>query len=225
MTDFLGVFRIWGVFALFLMLFVACAAKPKPPILTADNRVLKSILILPPIVDGSVDFDGAGVVSAAAMAPLSDLGYYFLPPSIVAHTFRQNGIFEGAQILNVPLSRLSEIFGLDSALFLTINNYGDKYFVVAQHTTISLSARLIDLKSGAILWKNHATRTIDSGADLSISGLLSAALSQITSHLSKKKVALANFATYELLQDLPVGALYPPDPEKAAQISQKSENF
>ena len=57
----------------------------------------------------------------------------------------------------VPIAKLHEIFGADAALYMTIEEYGTSYVVLSSETIVRVSATLVDLRSGTVLWQDNAT--------------------------------------------------------------------
>ena len=89
----------------------------------------RSILILPPINE-SVEVAGETAVLSSLVRPVAEAGYYVMPTTLVSETFKQNGYTQSAEIHKLPLNKLDEIFGADAILYVTIKQYGQKYFVV-----------------------------------------------------------------------------------------------
>src|SRR3546814_13843318 len=88
--------------------------------------------------------------------PLAEAGYYVLPVTLVTETFRQNGLDNAEDIQAVAAEKLREIFGADAALYVEIQSYGTSYLVVKSDTVVEVSARLVDLRDGQLLWQGSA---------------------------------------------------------------------
>ena len=115
-----------------------------------------SILVLPPI-NNTTEVLAPYSVMAQVIAPISEAGFYTLPVALVEQTFRNNGLTVANDIHALPKEKLHEIFGADTALYLDIHEYGTSYIIISSDTVVSISARLVDLKTGNVLWQKSAT--------------------------------------------------------------------
>lgn len=146
-----------------------------------------SILVLPPI-NHSVDVKARDVYLSTVTRPLAEEGYYVFPVWLVDHYLRANGETNGTQIQAIKLSKLNSVFHPDAVLYTTINHFGQKYQILQSVLVVDVTSRLVDAKTGALLWKGSIDYAYDpnQGADSSLLAMLiSAALSQM---LSKESV-------------------------------------
>lgn len=120
-----------------------------------------SILVLPP-VNNSPEVQATESMYSTLTYPLAEAGYYVLPVSLVSETFKHNGLTNAADIHNVSPQKLREIFGADAALYMTVEQYGSSYQVLKSVTTVSATAKLMDLRTNALLWDGKAT-VVDDG--------------------------------------------------------------
>src|SRR5689334_10934360 len=108
-----------------------------------------SILVLPPLNE-SPEVNASYSLLSQVTLPLAESGYYVLPVTLVDETFRQNGLHHAAEMHQVTLQKLREIFGADAALYINIKQYGTSYVVISSETRVTAEARLIDLKTEQI---------------------------------------------------------------------------
>ena len=80
-----------------------------------------------------------------------------LPVAVTEETFRHNGIISAQDAQELPVAKLREIFGADAALYLDVRQYGSVYAVLKSETKVTLTARLVDLRTGDQLWSGEAT--------------------------------------------------------------------
>ena len=183
--------------AILAIFFTGCSVKePEPYDYSAFlQKKPRSILVLMPTND-STDVTGSAAVLANAVAPLSEVGYYVFPVTLVNDTFKQNGITEPGEIAAVPLNKLDKIFHADSVLYINIKEYGTSYAVISSSTKVVLEAKLIDIKSGAKLWEGTATVIEDSSSGQSslLGMLVSAVISQVANTISDRSYDLAAMA-------------------------------
>lgn len=137
-----------------------------------------------------------------------------LPVAVTEETFRHNGIISAQDAQELPVAKLREIFGADAALYLDVRQYGSVYAVLKSETKVTLTARLVDLRTGDQLWSGEATassaETKSSNSSL-VGMLVSALIDQIVDSLSDRSVQIAEIANGRLLYaGRPGGLLHGP---------------
>jgi len=149
----------WGrpVATLVVIAALGACTTPSPYDYTAfkQNRPA-SMLVLPPVNETPDVTATYGVLSQVTL-PLAEAGYYVLPVSLMDETFRQNGLNDPAEIHDVSPRRLREIFGADAAVYIKVTQYGTGYRVIASETRVTAQARIVDLRTGQLLWQGGAT--------------------------------------------------------------------
>ena len=198
------------------VLSVGCATHPATPYdysaFEASNP--HSILVLPP-VNNSPDVKATFGVYAQVTHPLAEAGYYVLPVAVVNETFKQNGLTSATDIQNVDPKKLQQIFGADAALYLTVTQYGSTYNVISSIVTVGAEAKLVDLRTGALLWNNKVL-VVDNGNQGNSGGgivgaLVKIAVTQILNSTLDKAYIVAQTANERLLAGGQVnGLLYGP---------------
>lgn len=144
---------------LVLSLLGGCAARAPTYDYSAFMKARPaSLLVMPPISE-SPDIKASPAVWAQATRPLAEAGYYVLPVTLVDETFRQNGIETPNDAQDIPYPKLHEFFGADAAVYIKVTRYGTSYVVVATETRVEAEARIIDLRSGELLWQGKAVAT------------------------------------------------------------------
>ena len=94
-----------------------CAAPKKTDYTAFRQAKPASILVLPPLNE-SPDVNATFSVLAQATYPLAEAGYYVMPVTLVAETFHQNGLSNPPEMHAVAPTKLKEIFGADTALYI-----------------------------------------------------------------------------------------------------------
>jgi hypothetical protein len=122
----------------------------------------KSILILPPI-NQSPDIQASNGILATATFPVAEDGFYVFPVAMVTQTFKENGVTSPDEIQQLPIAKLREVFGADAALYITVKSYGASYQVVASNVQVTLEAKLVDLRTGDLLWQGKASASNQEG--------------------------------------------------------------
>ena len=203
-----------ALLAVGVLLLAGCATQPGYDYTAFRESRPKSILVLPPLND-SPDVNATYSMYAQSTLPLAESGYYVLPVTLVDEAFRQNGLTAPADIQQVPLKKLREIFGADAALYIKVTHYGTKYMIVSSETRVSAEGKLVDLRSGATLWEGRATASSAEGDNNSGGGalglLLKAVITQIADTLSNRGHPIAGITADRLLSaGRPNGILYGP---------------
>ena len=181
---------------------VGCAA-PKPYDHTALRQAQpRSVLVLPPVSE-SVEVNASQSVLAQSTRPLAEAGYYVIPVTLMDEAFRQNGLTQPEDIQGVDLPKLREIFGADAVMYLTVKRYGAKYFVVGSETAVEVHARLLDSRTGTLLWQGQASASSEEGKNNNNAGivglLISAVLQQVMSNVTEQSHSLAGVASHRLV--------------------------
>jgi len=192
------------------ILFCACAAQPPPikagepidPYAAFKESRPRSILVMPP-VNHSPDINGPTAFLATSTWPLAEAGYYVIPVSLSSRMFRENGITVAEDAHAIAPSRLREIFGADSALYITITRYGVRYIGIDSVVEAAAFARLIDLGSGIELWSDRFALS-DNSNSVSVNGnildvVITAALNQVINTLSDRAYDVGKKANHQLL--------------------------
>lgn len=199
-----------------LVLAVGCAGtKPAPYDYTAFKAAKpRSILVLPPL-NNSPEVNAGNSVYAQVTYPLAEAGYYVLPVALVNETFKQNGMTTSADIHQLPTAKLQEIFGADAGMYITINKYGSTYTVLDSVVVVAAEAKLVDLKSGTVLWTGAASASSNEGGNNNTGGLIgaliAAAVKQVINSTTDQSHPVAGVASTRLLSaGLNNGMLYGP---------------
>jgi len=133
-----------------------CATPAPPYDYAAFQRAKPVTLLVMPPVNESPDIKATPGVWAQATRPLAEAGYYVLPVALVDETFRQNGVDTANDAQDIPIPKLRDYFGADAAVYIRVKKYGTSYQVVVSDTRVEVEARIVDLRSGALLWDGKA---------------------------------------------------------------------
>lgn len=185
-----------------ISLLGACAA-PAPYDYTAFKQSRPaSLLVLPP-VNESPDVMATYGVLAQVSQPLAEAGYYVVPVSLMAETFKQNGMTSPSDIHEISFKKLHEIFGADAAVYMRVKKYGTSYMVINSETVVALEARIVDLRNGALLWQGQAQASSAEQNNNSQGGLVgllvTAMVKQIMGNVTDAAFTYAGTANQRLL--------------------------
>jgi hypothetical protein len=210
--------KLWLALSTFA-LFAACAQPVKHVDYTAfKNTKPRSILVLPPD-NSTTDVTASYSMLSQMTMPLAEAGYYVIPVAVMEETFKQNGLTTAGDIQQTSPAKLRDIFGADAVLYSHITQYGTQYRVLDSVTVVTASAKLVDLKTGDVLWQGTASANSNEGNNGTGGGLIGmlviAAIKQIANSAIDKSHDIAGVTSYRLLHaGPPNGLLYGPHSPK-----------
>lgn len=198
--------------SLAVCLLGGCATPPARDYSALLQAKPASVLVLPPIND-SPDVLATPSVWSQLSYPLAESGYYVLPVSLVDETLKVNGVQTAADTHQITPAKLREIFGADAVLYVVVKSYGSVYKVVNSEARVTLEARLVDLRTGQLLWDGVATASSAEQGGGNQGGLLGllvkAVVDQIANSLSERSHPIAGIASQRLLAAGRVNGLLP----------------
>ena len=176
-------FVIVGFVCVVLMLTSGCATPAKHDYRGYRANLPKSVLVLPPL-NQSVDVNAPYSYLSTVSRPLAEIGYYVFPVAVVDALLKENGLPTPGEMQAISLDKIREVFGADAVLYVTIEEYGQKYRVLTSTSTVKAKATLVDVATGTTLWQGPAN-AVQSSSGNSGGGLIgmvvAATVSQIVS--------------------------------------------
>lgn len=171
----------------------------------------RSILVIPPL-NNSTDIKGIYSCLASVTQPIAEMGYYVFPVVVIDEFLKENGMPTPGEMHQIPLKKVSEIINADAVLYITIENYGTKFQVLASNTQVTLKARLVDTKTGTLLWSGANTQVDsgDSGSGGLTSMLVYAVASQIINSSTDRSHQICRMTNSALFTDQNRGLLRGP---------------
>ncbi len=161
-----------------------------------------SIVGLPPL-NNSPEVEATYSMYAQMTLLLAEAGYYVLPVALVDETFKRNGLTTAADIHAVGVQKLHDIFGADTALYVMAKDYGSGYTIVNSAITVTANAKLVDLKTGALLWSGTASANSNENSQSGngwMGILLTAVVSQVINSGAEAAHPTAALTSRRLLQ-------------------------
>ncbi len=203
-----------------------CVAAP-PPYDYTDFRASppRSILVLPPL-DETTSIIGPYSYLSTVTRPIAERGYYVFPVEVVDQLLKENGMPTPGEMHQVPLDKLRAITGADAVLYPVLHAYGTKYVVLSSTTTVDVGMRLVDTRSGKLLWEGRgvAAQGSSDGNQGLAGALIGALLSQVLTAKSDLGHQVSRVANNQLFftkgRELPPGPYYPENGQPLAQPHQ-----
>ena len=186
-----------------LVFLGGCATPPAPYDYTAFQKAKPATLLVLPPLNESPEVKATPGVWAHSTRPLAEAGYYVLPVALVDETFKQNGIQTAAQAHEISPNKLREVFGADAAVYIKVTRYGTSFKVLSSETRVDVEARIVDLRSGDLLWSGRAFATSAEQNQQTPGGLVgllvAAAVNQIIGTATDASFKFAGLAQARLL--------------------------
>ncbi len=139
-----------------LVILGGCATKVPPYDYSAFAKAKPATLLVMPPLNESPEVKATSSVWSHATRPLAEAGYYVLPVTLVDETFKQNGVSTAAEAQDIPYPKLRDYFGADAAVYLKVKKYGTTYMLVTSETRVEIEGRIVDLRTGNLLWQGKA---------------------------------------------------------------------
>lgn len=134
------------------------------------------------------------------------------PVSVVDHLMKENGLSSPAEMHAVPLDKLTQYIGADAVLYVTIDEWGQKYQVISSKAVVRAKLRLVDCKNGELLWDAEAfavQQSSDGGGGLA-GALIGAVVDQIAGSMVDRTPELSRIANNSSLNNQVRGLLNGP---------------
>lgn len=181
--------------SLTLLLLSGCA-KQEPYNYTAlEQSKPRSILVLPPM-NNTVEVNAPYIFLSTISRPLAEKGYYVFPVSVVDRLMKENGLTSPAEMHAIPLDRLTKHIGADAVLYVTIDEWGQKYQLLSSKAVVRANLRLVDSRNGQLLWDTEAFAqqgSSDGGGGLA-GALVGAVVEQIAGSIVDRTPGLSRMA-------------------------------
>ncbi len=185
-------------------LLAACASHPIQPSEAFLAAQPKSILVLPP--SNTTNEPLAPYVYLSTINQLlGERGYYVFPVAVVDEFMKNNGYSIPEEMHQIPMDKLSSVFGQDAVLYINIDRFGQDYFLIASSTVVSAHAKLVSSKSGQILWEGSAYHSESSnGNNNSLAAMMVQALvDQVVDSLSMRVRQVSYIANDQMINSNP----------------------
>jgi hypothetical protein len=160
--------------------------------------------------NNSIEIDAPHTLLANVSKPLGERGYYVFPVAVIERFMRENGLHSGAQMHEIPLFKIQEHIAPDAVLYMTINQWGQKFQLLQSVAIVDADLTLVDARSGDVLWRHNAREIYNAGSSNSSSlteMVLGAVLDQVAGSLTDHTDELSRQALEGAFASLPEGKL------------------
>ena len=177
----------------------------------------RSILVLPPLNE-STAVEGTYGYLTTVTRPIAERGYYVFPVAVVDQFMKANGLPTANEMQQAPLAKVAEITGADAVLFLDLKQYGAQYKVLSSVVTVEVAAKLVDTRTGMLLWEGHGiAQQNSSGSGNLLGDLIAAAITQAINKHGDRAHQVSRLANANLFFPEQTGLPYGPYSPKYQQ--------
>ncbi len=179
----------------------------------------RSILVLPPLNQSTAVEGTYGYLSTVTL-PLAEMGYYVFPVAVVDQYLKENGMPTAGEMHDISLTRVREVTGADSVLFITLEQYGSKYQLINTKVTVQAKARLVDTRTGILLWEGQGfAQNGSSGSGNILADAIAAAIVQAINSKTDPAHNVSRQANANMFYTRNHGLLYGPYSPKYDKIN------
>ena len=171
----------------------------------------RSIVVIPPM-NNSVEINAPYVYLSTITQPLAEKGYYVFPVSVIDNFMKENGLPTPAEMNTVPLDKIGENIGADAVLYTTIEDWGQSYQITASVAKVYVKLKLLDVKTGAILWhaSAYAQKNSGDGGGGLVGAMIGALVEQVMSDSIDHTPMLSRAANHTAINNTVNGLLAGP---------------
>lgn len=191
------------------MVLTGCATNLPPHDYTAlRNSKPRSILVIPPM-NSSIEVGAPYIFLSTISRPLAEKGYYVFPVAVIDHFLKENGLPSPAEMNSIPLDKIDKFIGADAVLYITIEKWGQKFQLITSTAIVHSKLRLVDVKTGALLWQAtaHAAKSSDDGGGGLAGAIISAVINQVAASVSDSTPHLSRMANQRAIHNRHNGLL------------------
>ena len=181
------------------------------PSMYSDNK--PASLLVVPAINKTTAADAADYLNVTITQPLADAGYYVIPMPIVTDVFKSQGIVDGAQVTTISPDLFAQNFGVDSVLFVTINEWDKNYYVVGGNVTVGLEYLLVSTATSDVLWSYTGKVVADTSGNANsgnpLADLVASTVATAITTASTRYVDVASMVHNQVLLTMPYGGYHP----------------
>lgn len=135
------------------LLLSACVTLP--PVNPNPGSSVKSLAILP-VVNNSVDVDGPAAVQEALFQEALHYHFPVVKPNAETNQILkdQMSLTLGSQLDMATPQKLGTALGVDAVMFASLEDFSQKITGIYNVKRVRIRAKLVDCKTGEVLWKN-----------------------------------------------------------------------
>jgi len=163
-----------------------------------------SVLLLPPI-NRSTKVEAKELFYSSLTVPLTQKGYYVMPPLLTMEILREESAYDSEMYLNESMKRAGQLFGADAVLFTIIHSWNKT--TIASQINVEIEYILKSTKSDEILFNRIGNITLSISMD-SGNTVINILGSMLATALTKE-IGVGRTCNIYTLSDIPAGIYNP----------------
>lgn len=174
------------------------------------NNQPVSIAVMPPI-NKTNNVEAKEFFYLTLSQPLSEQGYYVLPPFLTMEMFKTESAYDAEQFVNGPLGRFKEILGADAVLFTTIHKW-EKKAGLSNTVNVTVEYSLRSTQNNEEIFHRKGNIIYDASVSSSGGGLMGGLINLAASAINTaatNHIKVARACNNFILSDAPAGAYSP----------------
>jgi hypothetical protein len=200
----------WLAALVLLTLLGGCATPKSYDYTNFHAHPPRSILVIPPLNE-STTLEGTYSYLSTVSRPIAERGYYVFPVAVVDQFLKDNGLPTTGEMNQVPPGKIGEITGADAVMYLDLKQYGSKFVVINSVTTVEVTAKLIDTRTGILLWEGRGfAQQSPNGSGNLLADLVAAAITQAINKKTDSAHNVSRLANATLFEPENTGLPYGP---------------
>lgn len=182
-----------------IFVLASCAQQSGPRAPTKFEQLRPRSILVVPIVNKSVDVQAPTSLLTTLPTVLGNKGYYVFPINTVKTVLDHEGFYEPAEVHNQPPESLAAMFGADSILYVTINDWTSQYVLLSTTTIVDFNYQLVS-RDGHTIWSerkrlSYTPQSNDTGN--AFANLINSAISAAMERMAPNYLPLARQANQE----------------------------
>ncbi len=138
-----------------------------------------TVAILPALVQDEKQQEMADLFRQSLHANLKQSQFNLLEHYMVDAQLKQNGLNDPAVFWDMNPMRFGEVLGVDAVLITRINKVEKAYMLLHSSIELNISARMVDTRSGEVLWMAEQTESDFEGLAKIPTGIASAVIAPL----------------------------------------------
>lgn len=145
-----------------LVSFTGCATPPPPKDYSKFLASAPHSILLVPPVNRTAEVTAGEYFLSTVPLPLTERGYYVFPTNLVKRTLEDDGLYDADLVHTADPTRLAELFDADTILYISVERWNAKYLVINTQVAVDFDYKLVDGKTGDILWQERRSLVYNS---------------------------------------------------------------
>lgn len=163
-----------------------------------------SILVMPPI-NRSTKVEAKELFYSSLIVPLSQRGYYVLPPLLSMEILKEESAYDAEMFINNSMMPVGNLFGVDAVLFTTIHEWAKT--TIASQVRVVVEYTIKSTKTDEVLFNRTGDITYSPRANTG--SFLGDLVSSMITTAFTKEIEMGRRCNVYTIEDMPAGKYSP----------------